>query len=88
MILLLTFGGEKTPSKHMVYRCQSNEWVRADIAVPKKGNSPVGWDTSFAWDPIHKAVVMIDEAAFAGPATTFLLRYDDKKVKLVADAKE
>jgi hypothetical protein len=52
-----------------------------EIALPRKGAPPAGYDTSLAWDPVHKVVVLINEMGFGAETTTFLLRYDDKQVK-------
>lgn len=84
VIFQVTFGEEgKKASVHQVYRCATNEWVQAEIALPTKGRTPASWDTSFAYDPIHKVVVLIHEIGFGAASTTFLLRYDDKSAKVV-----
>jgi len=83
VIFQITYAGDKKPSVHQVFRCASGEWVQPEIALPKKGVPPANWDTSLAWDPVHKVVVLINEMGFGAAATTFLLRYDDKKAKLV-----
>jgi hypothetical protein len=72
-----------TPSVHQIYRCATDEWIQADIALPGKGH-PAKWDTSLCYDPVHKVVVMIDGVGFGQAATTFLLRYDDKGARLAS----
>lgn len=85
VIFQVTYAAEGKPSVQQVYRCASSEWVQADIPLPKKGRPQASWDTSLAWDPVHKVVVLINEMGCGEPTTTFLLRYDDKQVKLAGN---
>jgi hypothetical protein len=72
------------PSVFQVYRCATNEWIQPDIAFPSKGRRPASWDTGLTYDPVHKALVLIDGMGFNAPVTTFLLRYDDKNAKITS----
>lgn len=86
-IFQVTYGIDGATTTHQIYRCATNEWVQGEIEFPKKGPGLAAWDTSFAFDPVHNVVVLLNTLGCNEPSTVFLLRYDDKTLKMRGAAK-